>query len=91
MELCWENQLGALARRRRSDRVFAVLLAQPVDAFVEFFHGAALFAIEQRLLPAGGLQRAGADAEKPDGAAGSDILAQQIFDDFEDFLVEASG
>src|SRR5262245_8604429 len=83
-----EKSTGAMARRGRADGVLTIFSAQIVDPFVEPLEGLTLFAIQQGLLPAGALQRAGADAEQAHRFAGRHVLAQQIADDFENFFVK---
>ena len=76
MKLWRENQPARLRGVAAPIGVFAVFAAQIVDAFIKLLEGLALFAIQQRFLPAGALQRAGAHAEQPHRAAPADILAQ---------------
>ena len=80
---------AAFTRSGSADRIVTVFIAQMIDALIELVPGAALVPIQERLLPAGRLQRAGADPQEPNGAILSEILSQQLLDDFEDFPVEA--
>ena len=59
-----------------ADRIVAVLIAQMIDPLVQLVPRAALVAIEERFLPAGRLQRAGADPQEPNGPILSKILLQ---------------
>ena len=65
---------AAFTRPGRADRIVTVFIAEMIDALVELVPGAALVPIQERVLPAGRLQPAGADAQEPDRSIGCKVL-----------------